>query len=76
MFAIYLADAVGYTGAVGIVLYKDFFATHAGSAAFFTAYTYVMALVGAVCITGSGVYFLASSRTRCDASQRAPACSL
>ncbi|XAM00441.1 DUF5690 family protein [Phycisphaeraceae bacterium D3-23] len=58
VFAIYLADAIGYTGAVGIVFYKDFFASSAGSVAFFTNYTYLMAGVGALGLVGSCVYFL------------------
>ncbi|MFI4862448.1 MAG: DUF5690 family protein [Phycisphaerales bacterium JB063] len=61
VFAIYLADAIGYTGAVGIVFYKDFFASNAGSVAFFANYTYLMAGVGVACLTGSCVYFLGRS---------------
>lgn len=65
VYAIYLADATGYLGAVVIKLYADLWA---GSAAdrlgFFIQYTWVNAGVGLVCFVIACVYFLRQGEAR------------
>ncbi len=58
VFAIYLADAIGYTGSVGIQLFKDLGRGNLSHFGFFKGYSYFMCAVGAVCFISSGVYFL------------------
>ena len=58
VFAIYVADAVGYTGSVGMMLYKDFAAPELSRLAFFEAFTWVMAAVGTLCLLASCAAFL------------------
>jgi len=58
VFAIYVADAVGYTGSVGVMLYKDFAAPGLSRFAFFEAFTWLMAAVGSVCLVWSCAVFL------------------
>jgi hypothetical protein len=58
VFAIYVADAIGYTGSVGVQLYKDLAEADATRFGFFWGFTYVMALLGVVLLAASGVYFL------------------
>ena len=57
VFAIYVADALGYTGAVGVQLYKDFFAGGETRLEFFHNLTYAMAILGIVLYTGGALYF-------------------
>ncbi len=57
VFAIYVADAIGYTGSIGIQLYKDFFAGDETRLEFFHDLTLGMAGLGAVLFLASGVYF-------------------
>ncbi len=63
VFAITLADAVGYTGSVGMQLYKDLIETEATRLEFFVGLTYVMATVGGVLFAVSGLYFSRQART-------------
>ncbi|HIA65001.1 TPA: hypothetical protein EYN98_02825 [Candidatus Poribacteria bacterium] len=59
VFAIYVADAIGYTGSISVQLYEDFFASDKiGVLAFFRTLTYLMSIVGAFCLLGSCFYFL------------------
>jgi len=58
VFAIYLADAVGYTGSVGVMFYKDLAAADVSRIAFFKSFTWVMALVGSLCLVWSCLVFL------------------
>src|SRR5258705_10008733 len=58
VFAIYLADAIGYTGSVGVQLYKDFGKGELTRLSFFKGYTYFMSVLGAALLSGSCVYFL------------------
>lgn len=62
VFAIYLADAIGYTGSVGVQLYKDLGAGSMSRFAFFQGFTWFMSALGAVCLVASAVYF--ARRTR------------
>lgn len=61
VFAIYVADAVGYTGSVGMMLYKDVMAAEMSRVAFFKAFTWIMASGGAVCLVWSCWTFLRES---------------
>jgi len=63
VFAIYVADALGYTGSVGVQLYKDLFAGDASKLEFFRHYTYFMAGVGVVCLAVSCLYFVSVGRS-------------
>jgi hypothetical protein len=58
VFAIYLADAIGYSGSVGMMLYKDLLAADVSRLGFFMDFTYAMAAVGTLCLVASCVYFL------------------
>jgi phosphonate degradation associated HDIG domain protein len=57
VFAIYLADAIGYTGSVGLPLVKDLYFPGVGRLAFFRAFTYGVSLGGIGILVASGVYF-------------------
>jgi hypothetical protein len=62
VFAIYLADAAGYTGSVGVQLYKDLAAVELSRLQFLRGFTYILGLGGAVLLAGSCVYFLVRSK--------------
>ena len=64
VFAIYVADAVGYTGSVAVQLFKDLGAQSASRLEFFTAFTWVLGGVGAVALAGALAYF--ARRTRAE----------
>ena len=61
VFAIYVMDAFGYTGSVGIQLYKDLVATDSTRLDFFRQFTYGMSLLGFVLLGCSCVYFIRRS---------------
>lgn len=62
VFAIYLADAIGYTGSVGVQLYKDLAAGSMSRLGFFTGFTWFLAILGAACLMASAVYFARKTR--------------
>ena len=66
VFAIYMADALGYTGSVGVRLYKDFFQADISDFQFLRYFTYFMAVLGAVMFLGSCTYFLRQARRKAD----------
>lgn len=68
VFAIYLADAIGYTGSVGVQLFKDIWGSDLSRLAFFKGFTYFMSIVGAVCLALSCLYFLRRSVHETDAA--------
>ena len=57
VFAIYLADAIGYTGSIGLPLVKDLLFPSVDRLAFFRAFTYVVSLGGIGMLVASCVYF-------------------
>jgi phosphonate degradation associated HDIG domain protein len=57
VFAIYLADAIGYTGSIGLPLAKDVLFPTAERIAFFRAFTYLVSLGGMGMLVASGLYF-------------------
>jgi len=65
VFAIYLADAIGYTGSVGVQLYKDLAAGSVSRLQFFVGFTWFMSALGLGCLIASAAYF--ARRTRQDA---------
>jgi phosphonate degradation associated HDIG domain protein len=70
VFAIYLADAIGYTGSIGLPLVKDLFFPRADRLAFFRAFTYLVSLAGTGMLVASCVYFYRKHR---DPSEEAMA---
>ena len=68
VFAIYLAGAIGYTGSVGVQLYRDLAASDLSRLGFFKGFTYFMSVLGIVCLLSSCIYFL--RRTRADSALR------
>lgn len=58
VFAIYVADAIGYTGSVGVQLFNDFSQTELSHFEFLRRLTYFMAFFGTVMLVGSCLYFL------------------
>ena len=58
VFAIYVADAVGYMGSIGILLYKDLGQSEVTRLAFFRGFTYFMSVLGTVLLVSSCMYFL------------------
>jgi hypothetical protein len=62
VFAIYVMDAAGYTGSVGVQLYKDLVASDATRLEFFRHFTYGMSLLGFVLLACSCVFFMSLSK--------------
>jgi len=58
VFAIYLADAIGYTGSVGVQLFKDLSHSEMSRLSFFKGFSHFMCLIGVGCLVTSCVYFL------------------
>lgn len=56
-FLIYLADAFGYLGSIGVMMYKEFGQASLSWLDFFVGAGYVMSVVGSVLIIGSMIYF-------------------
>lgn len=57
VFAVNVADAIGYTGSVGLLLYKDLFALDTSRLAFFKVVTYGLSVGGCIALAGSALYF-------------------
>ncbi len=57
VFAIYLADAIGYTGSIGLPLVQDLFFPRVDRLTFFRVFTYVVSLGGIGTVVASSVYF-------------------
>lgn len=64
VFAIYVADALGYTGSVALMLHKDFAAGEADRAPYFAAIAGATAVVGLAALAISGWYFLVNLPNR------------
>ena len=56
VFAIYVADAIGYTGSVFVQLYKDLGAQSSSRYEFFRWFTYAMSVGGCGMLAAAGVY--------------------
>jgi Family of unknown function (DUF5690) len=57
VFAIYLADSIGYTGSVGTMIVKDRFVGQMSRLDFLRNFSYFLSLVGTTLLAGSIVYF-------------------
>jgi phosphonate degradation associated HDIG domain protein len=57
VFAIYVADAIGYTGSIGLPLLHDLLFPRVERLAFFRAFTYVVSLAGTGILVASCIYF-------------------
>ncbi len=62
VFAIYLADAIGYTGSVGVQIFKDLGAGSMSRFAFFQGFTWFMCGFGVFCLLSTMVYFERKTR--------------
>ncbi|MCA9235005.1 MAG: hypothetical protein KDA44_06025 [Planctomycetales bacterium] len=58
VFAIYVADALGYTGSVALQLHKDLAAGEARRTVYFASFTIVTAVIGLAALAISGWFFL------------------
>ncbi|MDZ4659386.1 MAG: DUF5690 family protein [Bythopirellula sp.] len=58
VFAIYLADTMGYTGSIAVQLYKDLGSEATTRAGFLEGYGYIVSIIGALLTLGSGIYFV------------------
>lgn len=56
-FVMYLADAFGYLGSVGILLFKEIWTTHLSWLAFYLHSSYVVCVAGILCMSASMIYF-------------------
>ena len=62
VFAIYVADALGYTGSVGIQLYKDLGQSDLSRLEFFKAFSLALSACGTVAVLLASAYFWSRSR--------------
>ena len=63
VFAIYVADALGYTGSVCIQLYKDLGQPNLSFLGFFERLTWSLAVLGSVLLTAAAAYFWSRGRS-------------
>ena len=56
-FLIYVADAFGYLGSIGVLLYKNFGESHISWLQFFISSTYIVSISGVVFTIASLLYF-------------------
>lgn len=73
VFAIYLCDAVGYTGSIALQLVKDLLAPGSTRLEFFVQYCWFMTIVGAALLAGSAVAFMRRTAHAEPATPAAPA---
>ena len=71
VFAIYLADAIGYTGSVGVQLYRDLAHSEMSRLSFFRGFTYFMSVLGLICLVSSCLYFVRRHRREDAAAKTA-----
>ena len=64
VFAIYVADALGYTGSVAILLFKDLVANDVTRLEFFRSFTYILSAGSAGLILASAILILRKDKTR------------
>jgi hypothetical protein len=65
VFAVNVADAVGYTGSVGMQLYKDLVVANSTRLGFFKVFSYGLSVGGCLLLLVAGAYF-----SRAAAQQR------
>jgi hypothetical protein len=64
VFAIYLADALGYTGSIGVMVCRDLFAGDASRLEFFRSFSLLLALGGVPLLLGATSYFLKDAKSK------------
>ncbi|WP_459557835.1 DUF5690 family protein [Lacunimicrobium album] len=69
VFGIYLADALGYTGSVGVQLYKDLAAQQLDRLTFFQGFSLLLSVIGICCLAVSGRALFASTMFQTTGSQ-------
>jgi hypothetical protein len=57
VFAIYVSDAIGYTGSVVVQLYRDLEKSEVSRLGFFKGFTFFMCVLGTTCLISSAIYF-------------------
>jgi hypothetical protein len=57
VFAIYLADTLGYAGSITALLTKDYLAPQLSRQEFLSTFAYGLSLAGAACLVSSALYF-------------------
>lgn len=62
-FLIYLADAFGYLGSIGVMIYKEFGQASLSWLDFFIGAGYVMSVAGSILVIGSMIYFYLRHRS-------------
>ncbi len=72
VFAIYLADAIGYVGSIAVQFYKDFAQKEVSRLAFFRGFTYFMSALGVVMLSASAAYFGRRMRVEANCPADAP----
>jgi hypothetical protein len=70
VFAIYVADSLGYVGSVSLLLYKDFGASQASRIEFLQTFAYLLSVGGAIGLLTAAIYF--NRATRGDVSNSQP----
>src|SRR5207249_111427 len=70
VFAIYLADAIGYTGSVGVQLFKDLSHSEMSRLGFFKGFSLFMCVVGVACTITSCIYFMHRHRRQSSEAAR------
>lgn len=66
VFAIYLADAIGYSGSIGVQLYKDLAHAEMSRLAFFKNFNWFMSILGTLCVIASCLLVLQNLRKETD----------
>jgi hypothetical protein len=69
VFAIYIADSVGYTGSIALQVYKDLFQSDINRFDFFHGFTYAFSLLGAGLLVASCIYLLPKTHRTLETSQ-------
>lgn len=69
-FLIYVADAFGYLGSVGVMLFKNFGKPNLSWLEFFEDFSYVTAVIGTVTFGVSIAYFAARLKSSAEPAQR------
>lgn len=62
VFAVNVADAVGYSGSVGMQLFKDMAASDMTRLGFFTTFSYILSVGGCLILALAAAYFVKQAR--------------
>jgi hypothetical protein len=65
-----LADAIGYCGSVGTLLFKDLVARDTSRLRFFTAFSYALSVLGSVGLMLAATYFWRQAARAAGAASR------